>query len=44
MGVVTQKAQASPRRVVFSEGEERKIIRAAIRSSGIASGADPPRT
>jgi malate dehydrogenase (oxaloacetate-decarboxylating)(NADP+) len=29
MGVVTRKAQASPRRVVFSEGEEPEIIRAA---------------
>ncbi len=29
MGVVVHKAQASPRRVVFSEGEEPKIIRAA---------------
>ena len=39
MGVVIQKAQASPRRVVFSEGEERKIIRAAIRlrEEGIAT-------
>jgi malate dehydrogenase (oxaloacetate-decarboxylating)(NADP+) len=39
MGVVIQKAQASPRRVVFSEGEERKIIRAAIRlrEDGIAT-------
>ncbi len=29
MGAVYQKAQAAPRRVVFSEGEEPKIIRAA---------------
>ena len=29
MGVVVRKAQASPRRVVFSEGEEPKVIRAA---------------
>ena len=29
MGVVVRKAQASPGRVVFSEGEEPKIIRAA---------------
>jgi malate dehydrogenase (oxaloacetate-decarboxylating)(NADP+) len=38
MGVVIQKAQASPRRIVFSEGEERKIIRAAVRlrDEGIA--------
>jgi malate dehydrogenase (oxaloacetate-decarboxylating)(NADP+) len=31
MSVVTRKAQTSPRRVVFSEGEERKIILAAAR-------------
>jgi malate dehydrogenase (oxaloacetate-decarboxylating)(NADP+) len=39
MGTVIQKAQASPRRVVFSEGEERKIIRAAVRlrDEGIAT-------
>jgi malate dehydrogenase (oxaloacetate-decarboxylating)(NADP+) len=39
MGVVIQKAQASPKRVVFSEGEARKIIRAAIRlrEEGIAT-------
>ena len=39
MRVVIQKAQASPRRVVFSEGEECKIIRAAIRlrEDGIAT-------
>jgi malate dehydrogenase (oxaloacetate-decarboxylating)(NADP+) len=39
MGVVVQKAQASPKRVVFSEGEERKIIRAAfpLREEGIAT-------
>ncbi len=29
MGAVYQKAQAAPRRVVFSEGEEPKIVRAA---------------
>ena len=31
MSVVTRKAQAAPKRVVFSEGEERKIILAAAR-------------
>jgi malate dehydrogenase (oxaloacetate-decarboxylating)(NADP+) len=31
MSVVTRKAQTAPRRVVFSEGEERKIILAAAR-------------
>ncbi|HEV2357386.1 MAG TPA: NADP-dependent malic enzyme [bacterium] len=31
MGVVMRKAQASPRRVVFSEGEEPKVIRAAAK-------------
>jgi malate dehydrogenase (oxaloacetate-decarboxylating)(NADP+) len=31
MGVVIHKAQAQPLRVVFSEGEEPKIIRAAVR-------------
>jgi malate dehydrogenase (oxaloacetate-decarboxylating)(NADP+) len=31
MSVVTHKAQTSPKRVVFSEGEERKIILAAAR-------------
>jgi malate dehydrogenase (oxaloacetate-decarboxylating)(NADP+) len=31
MGVVVHKAQASPRRVVFSEGEEPKVIRAAAK-------------
>ena len=31
MGVVIHKAQAEPKRVVFSEGEEQKIIRAAAR-------------
>jgi malate dehydrogenase (oxaloacetate-decarboxylating)(NADP+) len=31
MGVVIHKAQAQPMRVVFSEGEEPKIIRAAVR-------------
>ena len=38
MGVVVHKAQASPRRVVFSEGEEAKVIRAAanIARDGIA--------
>jgi malate dehydrogenase (oxaloacetate-decarboxylating)(NADP+) len=29
MGIVYHKAQASPRRVVFSEGEEPKVVRAA---------------
>jgi malate dehydrogenase (oxaloacetate-decarboxylating)(NADP+) len=38
MGIVMRKAQASPRRVVFSEGEEPKIIRAAavLARDGIA--------
>ena len=38
MSVVIQKAHASPRRVVFSEGEERKVLRAAsrLREEGIA--------
>jgi malate dehydrogenase (oxaloacetate-decarboxylating)(NADP+) len=38
MGVVIQKAQAAPKRVVFSEGETQKIIRAAarIQQEGIA--------
>jgi malate dehydrogenase (oxaloacetate-decarboxylating)(NADP+) len=38
MGVVIQKAQAAPKRVVFSEGETPKIIRAAarIQQEGIA--------
>jgi malate dehydrogenase (oxaloacetate-decarboxylating)(NADP+) len=38
MSVVRRKAQASPRRVVFSEGEEPKVIRAAAALSreGIA--------
>jgi malate dehydrogenase (oxaloacetate-decarboxylating)(NADP+) len=31
MSVVTRKAQTAPKRVVFSEGEERKIILAAAR-------------
>ena len=31
MSVVTRKAQTAPKRVVFSEGEERKIISAAAR-------------
>ena len=31
MSVVTRKAQTGPKRIVFSEGEERKIIRAAAR-------------
>jgi malate dehydrogenase (oxaloacetate-decarboxylating)(NADP+) len=31
MSVVTRKAQTAPKRVVFSEGEERKIILAATR-------------
>jgi malate dehydrogenase (oxaloacetate-decarboxylating)(NADP+) len=31
MSVVTRKAQSAPKRVVFSEGEERKIILAAAR-------------
>jgi malate dehydrogenase (oxaloacetate-decarboxylating)(NADP+) len=31
MSVVTRKAQTAPKRVVFSEGEERKIIMAAAR-------------
>jgi malate dehydrogenase (oxaloacetate-decarboxylating)(NADP+) len=31
MSVVTRKAQTTPKRVVFSEGEERKIILAAAR-------------
>ncbi|HEY5231345.1 MAG TPA: NADP-dependent malic enzyme [Acidothermaceae bacterium] len=31
MSVVTRKAQTDPKRIVFSEGEERKIIRAAAR-------------
>jgi malate dehydrogenase (oxaloacetate-decarboxylating)(NADP+) len=31
MGVVIHKAQAAPKRIVFSEGEEPKIIRAAAR-------------
>ena len=31
MSVVTHKAQTAPKRVVFSEGEERKIILAAAR-------------
>jgi malate dehydrogenase (oxaloacetate-decarboxylating)(NADP+) len=31
MSVVTRKAQTAPKRVVFSEGEERKIILAAVR-------------
>ena len=33
MGVVIHKAQAQPLRVVFSEGEEPKVIRAAVRVS-----------
>jgi malate dehydrogenase (oxaloacetate-decarboxylating)(NADP+) len=38
MGTVVRKAQSSPRRVVFSEGEEPKIIRAAavLSREGIA--------
>ena len=31
MSVVTRKAQTDPKRIVFSEGEERKVIRAAAR-------------
>jgi malate dehydrogenase (oxaloacetate-decarboxylating)(NADP+) len=31
MSVVSRKAQTGPKRIVFSEGEERKIIRAAAR-------------
>ncbi len=31
MGVVIHNAQATPKRIVFSEGEEQKIIRAAAR-------------
>ena len=31
MSVVSRKAQTDPKRIVFSEGEERKVIRAAAR-------------